>query len=290
MTKNHLNEQIKNYIMEIPSLPVSVGKALEICNNASANPSDLNSVISLDPVLTARLLKMINSAYYGLGTHITSLIRAITMLGINTVKNLVLSTAVLSTLPKNKTKDGLDMEGFWHHCLCVGVTSKLLAIKQGVDSKYLEEYFAAGLLHDLGKIPLNAVLASEYVNMITIADRSNKSLLAVENEISDINHCTAGEMIAAAWKLDSSISDVISYHHNIDGYSGNNSKVLYNVAIANYLSLVYEVGFAGDRKPEKPKKFVWDAIGLNEEVFIEIMEKLYSEIERAKVFLRSPLM
>ncbi|MCL2808897.1 MAG: HDOD domain-containing protein [Treponema sp.] len=286
MINNNLNNKIKDYINEMPSLPVSAGKVLEICNNAYVNPSDLNKVISLDPVLTGRLLQLINSAYYGLGTHITSLVRAITMLGLNTVKNLVLSTAILSILPKNRDIHGLNMEGFWQHCLCVGVTSKLLAIKQGVDSRYLEEYFAAGLLHDLGKIPLNAVLESDYINMITAADFERKSLFNIENDNLKINHCAAGDMIAKSWKLDSSIIDVIAHHHNAGVYSGKNKNILCNVAIANYFSVIYEVGFAGDRKPEKPERIIWDTIGLKEDVFLDIMEKLYHEIERAKVFLR----
>ena len=269
----------------MPSLPVSVGKALQICSNANVNPSDLNQVISLDPVLTGRLLKLINSAYYGLGTHVTSLVRAITMLGLNTVKNLVLSTAVLSTLPANKEIDGLNMEGFWHHCLCVGVISKLLAAKQGIEPKYLEEYFAAGLLHDIGKIPLNATLAAEYISMITTADRERRSLFVVEDEIAGINHCAAGEMIANAWKLDVSITDAIAYHHNYTNYCGDNGNIVSIVTIANYFSAINEVGFAGDRRPVKPDRKVWETVGFNEDVYPDIIEKLYMEIDKAKIFL-----
>ncbi|MCL2441659.1 MAG: HDOD domain-containing protein [Treponema sp.] len=287
MTESHLSEKIKSYILDIPSLPVSAEKALQVCNNAYVNPSDLNHVISLDPVLTGKLLKLINSVYYGLGTQITSLVRAITMLGLNTVKNLVLSAAVLSVLPENKDINGLNMEGFWHHCLCVGVISKLLAKKQGIESRHLEEYFAAGLLHDIGKIPLNAVLSSDYMQMITKADFENKPLFVMEKNIVNINHCCAGEMIALTWKLDSAITDVITFHHNINGYSGENKNIICNVAIANYFSIVNDVGFAGDRKPEKPEKDVWETIGLKEDVYMEIMEKLYSEIESAKIFLKS---
>jgi putative nucleotidyltransferase with HDIG domain len=286
MTKNILNEKIKNYIQEIPSLPISAGKVIEICKSTYVNPSDLNQVISLDPVLTGRLFHLINSAYYGLGSHITSLVRAITMLGLNTVKNLVLSAAVLSVLQKNKGLNGLNMEGFWHHCLCVGVTSKLLAKKQGVDPRYLEEYFTAGLLHDLGKIPLNAVLSSDYMKMVTIADRESKPLFVVENEKLNIDHCIAGDMIARAWNLDESVIDVIAYHHDVASYSGKNANILCNVAIADYLSVVYEVGFSGNRKPQKPDRKTWETISLNETVFLDIMEKLYSEIERAKIFLK----
>jgi len=283
---NTLCDNIKNYIMDMPTLPVSVGKALQICSKVNVDPKELNMIISIDPVLTGRLLKLINSAYYGLGTNVTSIVKAITMLGLNTVKNLVLSAAVLGTLPKNKTNDGINMEGYWHHCLCVGVMSKLLAVKQGIDSKYMEEYFAAGLLHDIGKIPLNAVIASDYMQLIMTADREHKPLYVVENEIAGINHCAAGEMIASLWKLDKPISDVITHHHDISVYSGENKNIVCNVAIANYFSLVYEIGFAGDRKPRKPEQYIWDAVNLNEDVYLDIMENLYSEMEKAKVFLR----
>ena len=287
MAQNKFGEKFENYIMEMPSLPVSVGKVLEICGGAAVSPLDLNHVISLDPVLTGKLLKLINSAYYGLGCHVTSLVRAVTMLGLNTVKNLALSTAILSTLPRNKRVDGINMEGFWYHCLCVGVTSKLLAAKQGIDSKYLEEYFAAGLLHDIGKIPLNAVMSSDYMQLVTAADLQQKTLLAVENENLGITHCTVGAMIANAWKLvECPIIDVVTYHHDIDSYSGDNLHLLCDVAIADYFSLVHGIGFSGNRKPVKPEKNIWDAIGLNEDSFEELKDKISGEIEKARVFLQ----
>ena len=285
MKQGNFKNKIERYILEMPSLPVSVGKVLEICNNSDVNAKDLNQVISLDPVLTGKLLQLINSAYYGLSSNITSLIKAITMLGINTVKNLALSTAILGTLPKNKKSTGLNMEGYWRHCLCVGVTSKLLAVKQGIDPKYHQEYFTAGLLHDIGKIPLNAVFAADYMQIVSIADRENKPLAAVENEKLGINHCTSGAMIAKAWKLDNSVHDVITCHHDIGGYSGENLHILYNVAIANFFSLVYDVGFAGDRKASKPEKKIWDTIGLTEDSFNELNDKVFNEIEKAKIFL-----
>jgi len=279
------SRQIESYIKEMPSLPVSVGKVLEICNNSSCNPSDLNKVISLDPVLTGRLLKLINSAYCGLSSHVTSLVKAITMLGINTVKNLALSTAILGTLPKNKEIDGLNMEGFWRHCLCVGVASKLLAAKQGIDPKYHQEYFTAGLLHDIGKIPLNAVLGEKYLKAVATADIENKRLVIAENESMGINHCISGEMIAVMWKLDSPITDVIVWHHNINEYSGENLNIICTIAAANHFSLAYELGFAGNRKPGKPGAIVWETIGLKDDVFEVFKDMVSQEIEKAKIFL-----
>src|SRR5512133_808381 len=98
MSVNRNVERVRDYINGMPSLPTTVTKVLEICNNPRTSPSDLNHVISLDPVLMGRVLKLINSAYYGLGTQVTSLVRAIIMLGVNTVKNLALSTAIVGRL------------------------------------------------------------------------------------------------------------------------------------------------------------------------------------------------
>jgi len=286
MIQNKLNAKIESYIREIPSLPVSARKVMEICKNPSASPMDLNQVISLDPVLTGRLLQLINSAYYGLNNRITSLIKAITMLGINTVKNLTLSTAILSTMPKNKKLHGLDMDGFWRHCLCVGVTSKLIAVKQGVDSKYQQEYFTAGLLHDIGKVPLNAVLSIDYMNMVSSADNDQKTLITAEDESFGINHCSSGELITNVWKLESPVSDVIIWHHNIDKYYGQYLHILYDVMAADYFSIIYDIGFSGNKNPIKPDNELWKITGLNENSFEELKEKVFKEIEKAKIFLK----
>ena len=280
------NNQIDEYIKEMPSLPVSVGKVLEICNSPSVNPSDLSHVISLDPVLTGRLLKLLNSAYYGLSSQVTSLARAIIMLGINTVKNLALSTAILATLPKNKEQKGLNMDGFWRHCLGVGVTAKLLAVKQGVDSKMLEEYFTAGLLHDIGKIPINANLSTDYLLAVTTADCEQRPLLAVENFSLGLNHCIAGDLVSRSWKLTGPVADIITHHHNPDEYQGEYTDILYNISIANYFTSVYEIGFSGDRYPQKPPQKVWEISGIKEDAFEELKEKVIQEIEKAKIFLK----
>lgn len=284
--KTDIHKKIASFINEMPSLPISAGKVLEICDNVNVSPMDLNRIISLDPVLTGRLLKLINSAYYGLNSRVTTLVKAITMLGVNTVKNLALSTAILGVLNKNKSFSGFDVEGYWRHCLCVGVTTKLLAAVQDVDPRYHQEYFTAGLLHDIGKIPLNAVLAEDYTRVIAAADIQRGKLRDVEYNSLGIDHCDTGAMIAAAWKLYSPISDVISYHHKIGEYKGEYINILYNTAVADYFSNLYEVGFAGNRNPAKPPDSVWQTIGLGDDTFESLKDKVLLEIEKAKIFLK----
>jgi putative nucleotidyltransferase with HDIG domain len=181
----------------------------------------------------------------------------------------------------------MDMDAFWHHCLCTGVIAKLIAVKQGVDSALHEEYFVAGLLHDIGKIPLNGILSADYSEIINTAGVLHEPLYIKEKNIFKLNHCTTGEMIVNKWNLSGSIADVIVYHHSAAEYSGGNVNILYNVIIANYFSQVFEMGFSGDRTPIKPENRIWEVSGLKEDYFPEIKEIVIKEIEKARIFLNT---
>jgi HD-like signal output (HDOD) protein len=283
---NDLNRRIGDYIKTMPSLPTTVAKVLEVCNNPQTSPADLNHVISLDPVLVGRVLKLINSAYYGLGQQVTNLVRAIIMLGINTVKNLALSTAVLGNLSTKKDLQGLNIEGFWRHSLCVGVAAKIIARKRNIDIKQTEEYFTAGLLHDIGKIPLNAVLSKDYMLTVSASDRERISLYRAEDKTLGINHCEAGGMIVQAWRLEGAVGDTITYNHGYTAYDGPHKDVLYSIVAANRFAGIMEIGFSGDRYPEKTDPLIWEFLGIDRGIFDEIEITVNEEIEKAQIFLK----
>jgi putative nucleotidyltransferase with HDIG domain len=270
----------------MPSLPTTVSKVLEVCNNPKTSPIDLDRVIQLDPVLMGRVLKLINSAYYGLGNQVTSLVRAIIMLGLNTVKNLALSSAVLGNVSSKTDFHALNSDAFWRHSLCVGVTAKLIAKERGIDPKTLEEYFAAGLLHDIGKIPLNNTLADEYVRAMALADREHISIVQAERRELGIDHCEAGALIAEAWKLSGAIADTVRSHHDIEAYEGENGDVLRTVAVADYFANREGIGFSGNRYPDKVPPEVFDLLGIKKGLLTDLEEPVNAEIEKAKVFLK----
>ena len=283
--KERLLAIIQTYISRMPSLPITVSKILQICNDPKTSPADLNQVISLDPVLMGRVMKLINSAYYSLPNQITSLVRAIIMLGINTVKNLALSTAVLGNLSAKKNFQALNIDGFWRHSLCVGVTAKLLAARRKKDVKQLEEYFVAGLLHDVGKIPLNNKLSTEYVEALTVADKERAPLYQVEERITGVNHSEVGRLIMKNWNLGPVMEDVVFYHHELDQYEGTNQDVLYTVAAANYFANANQIGFSGDRYPQALSEGVFGELGIAWEDLESLEDTVAKEIEKAKIFL-----
>lgn len=279
-------DKIQRYIKDMPSLPTSVAKVIEICDNPKTSPSDLTRVISLDPVLMGKLLKLINSVYYGVNQHITSLARAIIMLGLNTVKNLALSTAVLGNLSHDgKTADGINEMEFWQHSLCVGVTAKLLAEKRNVDHKSIEEYFIAGLLHDIGKIPMNQSIPTDFLAVVKAAEDKKEPLFKTEYKTLGLNHCDVGFMIADMWKLEGAIRDVIVYHHNYSNYKGPHKDILFTIVAANFFVNVEYLQFSGDFNPEPLDVAVFATLNITNDVLSSVRDSLMKEVEKAKVFL-----
>ncbi|MBN2652678.1 MAG: HDOD domain-containing protein [Spirochaetales bacterium] len=277
--------KIINYINQMPSLSTTVAKILEICNDPNASPADLNRIISLDPVLMAKIMKLINSAYYGLPHEITSLARAIIMLGINTVKNLALSTAVLTRLKNKNQFSAIDMDGFWKHSLGVAVIAKYIAKRRKIDVNMIEEFFIAGLLHDIGKIPLNSIFSEKYLMAMTMSDRKNESLFLTERKVMPIDHTRVGLLILKTWKVGESITDAIIHHHEPEKYQGKNKEILYTVAIADYFANFLEIGFAGNRFPEKPNEEIFKHLDISFDILDEIEEVVTAEIEKATIFL-----
>ena len=270
----------------MPALPVTVSKVIEIANNPATSPVDLNKVISLDPVLMGRVLKLINSAYYGVSGKVNSLVRAIIMLGINTVKNLALSSSVISTLSKKDNFRALDPQAFWRHSLGVGVTAKVIAKKRSVDPSKLEEYFIAGLLHGIGKIPMNNVMPEDYMEAVSMADRQKMPLNQAERRVFGFDNTFVGTLIGEAWKLGNSIQDTLKFQSRPEEYDGQYADIVNTVHVAIYSVTVAEIGFSGDRYPERVNDHALSALGIDEAYLDELDDEVEGEIQKAEVFLR----
>jgi len=281
--KDKQRKDIEKFIQRMPSLSTTVGKVLEICSRTDASPNELNRVISLDPVLTGQVLKLINSAYYSLVAKVTSLTRAITMLGMNTVKNMALSTAVIKTASSAKKSKVLPTSKFWAHSIGVGACAKLLAIAGDVPIMEREEYFVAGLLHDLGKVPFG----DEYSEVLTIAKKEQASLVQVERELMGIDHQEVGLMIADKWKLNPSIKECIAGHHNIEEINEEHRRQTAIVALANIYINIFDIGYAGDIfPPENDIGKLLELSGMDWDVYSGVRVDVEREIEKAQIFLQ----
>ncbi|NLX20022.1 MAG: HDOD domain-containing protein [Desulfobulbus sp.] len=276
-------ESLRLVVDKMPSLSTTVSKVLEICSRTDTSPNDLNKVISLDPVLTGQVLKLINSAYYSLMNKVTSLTRAIIMLGLNTVKNLALSTAVIRTVGQMKKSKALPIKKFWAHSIAVGVMAKLLAAERSLPLAEREEYFVAGLLHDLGKIPFG----DEYSDVLAQAEAEQQPLMVVEKQCLKINHEEIGAMIAAKWKLNNVISSAICHHHTPGQADPACRSLVATVALADFYVCLFDIGFAGNRYPDADQlENLLDLCGLQWTDMVRLSAEVDAEIKRAEIFLQ----
>jgi len=285
-TRERYLKRIQAYIARMPSLSTTVIKVLETCNDPRASANDLQRIISLDPVLTARVLKLINSAYYSLGVPISSLTRAIVMLGLNTVKNLALSFAIIENLRSNGSFHGFSPDEFWTHSLCVGVIAKFIAAVKGDTPQGLEALFVAGLLHDLGKIPLNRQFPEEYHRAWETAGKDQVILRHSEIELLGMDHCTVGSMIAKKWRLGTTLVESLSHHHNPDDSSGVDRDFVFIVSLANQFANHLSIGSAGDSVIDNQLiDYLNNKVGVDWTMLHGMGETVLTEIEKAKIFL-----
>lgn len=278
--------KVDSFIEKMPSLPPTIAKIIEVCNNPTASPADLNKVISVDPVLTARVLRLINSAYYGLPVKIVSMVRAIIMLGINTVKNLALSTSVVDALEKKTSFRVLDSRQFWRHSLATGATARLLAKRHGVEAAKLDDFFVAGLLHDIGKIPIDAVLTAQYREVIDWSESKGVPLPDCERDFLGFTHSEVGRRIVEAWNLGVVIRDTVTFHHVPETYEGPERDVVDFVHASSWFVNAYELGTAGDDSPQASEAVVSRAMSVIEEGNDALQAEIKSEVEKAEIFLR----
>jgi len=286
LIRDNYLKKIKAYIVRMPSLSTTVVKVLETCNDPQASANDLQRVISLDPVLTGRVLKLINSAYFSLGKPISSLTRAIIMLGVNTVKNLALSFSILDNLKGKAENQFFSADDFWQHSLCVGVVAKALSTLIGVPVAAREEYFVAGLLRDLGKLPLRIEFPKEYYRICSNAASSQSSLYRSETRALGIDHGAVGGIIAKKWRLGATLVETLSNHHRPDACSDQNCEFVSTVELANQLALRLNIGNAGDSLIDDSKMtLLMGELGVDRNMLSDIEDDVPAEIERAKFFL-----
>jgi len=270
----------------MPSLSTTASKVLEVCNSPRTSANDLNRVISLDPVLTGNVLKLINSAYYSSYNQNSSLARAIIMLGLNTVKNLALSTAVIGAFGKKSSFTTLPMDAFWVHSIGVGVTAKAIATARNVLSTEREEYFVAGMLHDLGKIPLNTCFSENYGQALQLAELEQNSLLNAEQLLVGVDHGVAGRLIGEKWHLGPVIIEAIAHHHAPEQAPDEHRDLVATVALANLYANINKIGSAGDPPPESAFLMrVLEIVGLKWDDLQPLQAIVNSEIDKAQVFL-----
>ncbi len=167
--------------------------------------------IEKDPAIVLKLLKLVNSAFYGFSSKVSSLHQAVVLLGFNTVRNAVLSVSIMNAFKDANKLEGFDMNEFWQHSVAVAVTSKHLARTTGMVSA--DDSFVSGLLHDVGKIILIQFIRSLFEKVWNQMKTTQKTFFEAESDTSPIDHAMIGAVLTRKWQLPEGLVDTIRYHH-----------------------------------------------------------------------------
>ncbi|MCE9568825.1 MAG: HDOD domain-containing protein [Rhodocyclales bacterium] len=229
-------------VERMPAFPRSVQKILELTRNINCLPKDLVGVVEKDPVMTMKILKVINSAYYGLPQKITSVGQSVVYLGINTIKNLALGFAAVGILPRMNAA-GFDIQRYLLHSLVVAGTARQLATQFAKGEVDPGDCYIAGLLHDFGKVVFAQFLAVEFRNALVHSVEHAVPLHEGEKIAIGVDHGPVGAMLAKRWAFPEHLIDCIRDHHNPDAEP---SAMMDCLRVADQVVRYREVGDSGN--------------------------------------------
>ncbi len=200
---------------QIPTMPTIAARIMQIVNDPHSSAEDVAKFISRDVALTSKVLRLANSAFYGIPRTISSVNSAIVILGFNTIRSLVLSASVLKVFPARPGVTAVfDRKAFWKHSFMVGIASRMVAQiyrkRRLVD---METAFSAGLLHDVGKIILEQYSNEEYVPVLKAAKEKGIPLVVAEREMLGLTHADVSGMLVDKWQMPNELRGPIIHHH-----------------------------------------------------------------------------
>lgn len=217
--KEALRRDIVRRAGRLPSPPVIVLKLMRLVDDDAIGARHFEQYFRSDQALTARLLKLVNSSFFGVREQVSTIPQAIQMVGFKTLRSILLSLFFNRLLPKALLAYGYGPKGLWQHSLGVATLARELAIAMALPKKVAEEVYVAGLMHDVGKIVLGGA-AQEPLSLVPdVEDEENLSdglsnITSVEQRATGFDHVNVGKMVLERWKLPPDIVQTVQGHHN----------------------------------------------------------------------------
>lgn len=261
-------------IKDLPTIPSVLMKLLALSVDSSTNADNLAEIIGIDQTISAKLLRLSNSAFYGCRGKVTSIPRAIMILGFNEVKSLALGMSVFNAFSKAKGgKKGINIENLWKHSIATAALSKFLAGK--ISDEKPDSIFTAGLLHDIGKVVFLNSFQEEYKRVGEIVAETGGPISDGEIKVFGADHHIIGEWLCKKWKMPEEIRQCVRYHSNPSGAKEEFRHCVDVVHVANAIAGKILVGYSGDELTPEPESETLERLGVDDnileegEVFIE---------------------
>jgi putative nucleotidyltransferase with HDIG domain len=238
-------------ITEISSLPDIAVRVMEVASDEQSSVMDMKAVIETDPALSARVLRCVNSAAFGLRDKVSNLQQSISLLGMRQVRGLALTVSVAELFSNSETIDRYRRRDLWRHLVAVAITARMIAMRQRLHD--FDDIFLAGLLHDLGIVLEDQYAHDGFVTVLKSLDEQH-SLTDVERTHLGFDHAMLGAGVAANWGFSGKVTDAMGYHHASEDYSGDHPHVVQCVEVANLICTVKGYTSVGRKLVAVPQK------------------------------------
>jgi putative nucleotidyltransferase with HDIG domain len=278
-----MTRPIESLIDGIPSLGSCAGVLDEI-ETILADPqstlSDVGDVIEKDPDLTARLLRLGNSSFFGFSTRIETVSETINLIGVQQVQDLI-SVSTVVEIFDGVPGDLVSMESFWKHSLACGIAARALALARRVPKP--EKYFVAGLLHDVGRLVVYLRSPSQAREVFAARERRGSLLRDAEIEVLGFDHSEVGGALLRAWNYPPNLINTVRYHHQplMAGALQLEASLIH---VADYVVNAMQLGSSGERQVPPAHAAAWDRIGLPLDALegvVDTTDQQLSEVEQA---------
>lgn len=268
-------EDLLKGIVQVSSLPTIYTKINEAVNNPQSSMKDISNIITDDPGLTSRILQLVNSAFYGYPSKIETVGRALFIVGTQQIRDIALATSIMS-LFEGMPEDLVSMESFWRHSVACGIAAKILATYRRCEMNG-ERFFAAGIIHDLGRLILYKNLPEKAKGMILQAKSSGELLYSVEKASMGFDHSDLGRVLVQYWNLPPSLEEVVAYHHSPRDARRYPIETAV-VHIADIIVHAMQLGSSGEHYIPPLDDKAWELIGIPTSVLSPAMDQLEREV------------
>ena len=256
---------------DLPTLPTIYTRLDETINSPRASIADIGGIVGSDPALTARLLRIANSAFYNFPSEIETVSRALTLVGTKQLRDLVLATLVMDAFD-GIASDVSNVDQFWRHSIGVGISARVLATY--LREPNVEYFFVMGLLHDVGRLVINVCSPDISRQALKRSKESDGLLYKIEQELFGFDHAGVGQKLLENWGLPASLSQPVGAHHEPSSANAYPQEAAI-VHVADIFVSGLMLGSSGQYAVPPMDRVAWDLLGLGYDVF----STLFSQIE-----------
>jgi len=268
-------------VTEISSLPEVTARIVEVVEDPRASAHDMHEIVKNDPALATKILKVVNSSFYGLPAQIASLDRAIVMLGLSAVKNIALAASLARLFKPESVSEQFAPRDVWHHCIAVAVCTKMLCKLGGFADQH-EEAFVAGLVHDMGLLVEQQIIPDKLGVVAERCFRTPEDFCAAERGIIGADHQAFGGVLAGKWKFPPALRYAIEYHHAPEKLQAEYRNLATLIHVADTICALSQIGFYLTAQTQQLTAELLDAISVPPAKLEGLYEQLPAQIEDAE--------